>query len=144
MFDLDGHVVGDSRKLAMKRLNQLHGMPYPIKKIRITKRNMLRPSRHLLPNIRQHHVALHNPKHTVVNRHNRAMPAKMLASPASLSRSHNSVPATRQNKMRILSNRRESRPIRHLKLKALKRNNRLTLVRHRRGAACCDPAWLSV
>src|SRR5216684_1555409 len=129
MLNLDGHIVSNAGKLGVKRLHQLHRVPYPIKKVRIAKRNVLRTRRHLLPNIRQHHLALHNAKHTVVDRHNRAMPAKMLAPPASFRRPHHAIPVTRHHQVRILSNRRQSRPIRHLKFQPLHRNHRLGLIR---------------
>src|SRR5260370_349220 len=118
MLNLDGHIVSDVRKLAMKCIDQLHRVPYPIKKVRIPERNMLPLARYALPHVRQHHVALHNPEHAVVNRHNRTMPAQMLAPSASLCRSHHAIPIARNHKVRIFSNRRQPRPIRHLKLQS--------------------------
>src|SRR5271170_5695197 len=105
MLDLDGHVIRHAGKFRVKRRNKLERVADPVEKVRIAKGNMLRPGCHLLPDIRHHRVAGNNPKHTVVNRHNWAMPAKMLAAPASLRRSHNAMPVPWNDQMRIFLKR---------------------------------------
>src|SRR5271154_3471343 len=82
MFNLDGDVVGQLRKFAMQRLNNRQRMRGTIEKVRIAEGNVLRPSLNLLANIFQYHVAIDNPKCAVVNRHNRAVTAVMLAAAA--------------------------------------------------------------
>src|ERR1700676_5709404 len=95
MLDLDRDVIRDFRELAMKGLDQFQGMPNAVEKIRIAKRNVLRPSRHLPPNIFQHHVALHDAENAVVHRNNWAMPAQMLAPAARFRRSDNAITVAR-------------------------------------------------
>src|SRR2546429_6511124 len=57
-------------------------MPAAIEKIRIAEGNVLRAGHHLLANVREHNFTIHYPEHSLVNRHNRAMAAQMLASAA--------------------------------------------------------------
>src|SRR6202167_2451996 len=120
MFDLDGHVVGHAGKFRVKRRHKFERVAYPVEKVRIAKGNMLRPSRYLRADIRHHHYAINNPKHAVVNGHNGAMAAKMLAAPAGLGGSHNAMPISRNDQMRIIPKRRHPRPVRHLEGEPLK------------------------
>ncbi len=121
MLDLDRHVVADPRKFAVKRLHKLHRVPDPIEKVRIAKRNMLRPRRHLLANVRKHHLAAHNSKHAFVHRHDRTVPAKMFAPAAGLRRSHHAIAVARNHQMRIFLQPRHPRSIRHLKRQPIQR-----------------------
>src|SRR5271170_7913697 len=66
----------------MQRLNNRQRMRGTIEKVRIAEGNVLRPCLNLLANIFQYHVAIDNPKRAVVNRHNRAVTAVMLAAAA--------------------------------------------------------------
>src|SRR5580704_1187055 len=99
-------------------------MAYPVEKVRIAERNMLRASRDLLPHIRHNHVAAHNAEHAVVHRHNRAMPAQMLAPATGLRGSHNAISIPGNNQVRILLKPRHPRAIGHLEVQPLQRYRR--------------------
>src|SRR6266446_1046315 len=77
MLNLDGHIIGEGGKFLVQSLYQGHGMPDAVEKIRIAKGYMLGPSRDLTSNVLQDHLALHNPKATRIDRHNRAMATQM-------------------------------------------------------------------
>src|SRR5215475_2914905 len=79
MLNLDGDVVRDAWKFTMEFVNQFQCVTNPVKEVRIAKGNMLRDRRNLLADISHHHVATHDAKDPLVDRHDRAMPAKMLA-----------------------------------------------------------------
>src|SRR5882724_4146576 len=51
VFDLDGHVVRDSRKFAMKRFDEFYGVTNAVKEIRIAESDVLGAGGHLAPNI---------------------------------------------------------------------------------------------
>src|SRR6266566_1847255 len=92
MFDLDRDVVAQPRKLAVQRLHDSDRMPNAIEKIRIPKRDVPRPARHLLPHVFEHNFALHHAKIAFVHRHNRTVTAQTFAgqekSPAPLGLPH--------------------------------------------------------
>src|SRR6266851_5724605 len=82
VFDLDGHIIGHVGKFAVKLLDEFHGMTNAIKKIRIAKSNVLRSRGHLPANVFEHDVAADDSKDSFVDRHDGAMPAKVLATAA--------------------------------------------------------------
>src|SRR5579864_9328323 len=55
VLDLDRGVVGDLWKFPMKYIHNLQRMANAVEKIRIAKRNVLRPRRHLPPDVLQYH-----------------------------------------------------------------------------------------
>src|SRR5207253_8507704 len=88
----DGHVVCHGRKFPMKYLRQFHRVTNAVKEIRIAEGDVLRPRGHLAPNVFEHHVAVDDSKHSLVNRYDWAMPAKMLASAARFRGTNDPVP----------------------------------------------------
>ncbi len=82
VFDLNGHVVSYGRKLAVKCFHEFHGVTYAVKEIRIAEGDVLRPGGHLAANIFEYHIPTDNSKQSLVNRHDWAMTAKMLAAAA--------------------------------------------------------------
>ena len=108
VLDLDGHVVGDFGKFAVKRFDKLHRVADAVEKIRIAKRNVLRARRHLAANIFKHDIAADDSKDAFVHRHNRTMPAKMLAAAAGFRRTDDAVAIAGNDEVRILLDRRHS------------------------------------
>jgi len=84
VFDLDGHVVRQGRKFPMKCLREFHRVTNAVKEIGITEGDVLRPGGHLAADIFHHHVAADDSKHSLVNRHDWAMPAKNACTHGSL------------------------------------------------------------
>ena len=122
VFDLDGDVVSNLRKLAVQRFYKHHPVADAIEKIRITKRDVLRSHCHLLANIFEHNFAVHNPENTVVDGDDRAVTAKMLASAACLRVTRNAVFSGRQNDVGILRGQRKTLPLGPDEFLPLKRN----------------------
>src|SRR5579862_1178695 len=81
VLDLDGGVVGETRKLLMQCLHDAHGVRGAVEKIRIAERDMLGSRPHLLPDVLDHHLGLNDPKRASIDRYDRTMPAQMFASP---------------------------------------------------------------
>ena len=80
-------------------------MAYSVEKIRIAEGDMLGARRYLLPHVCHYDFAAHNAEHTVVNRHDRAMPAEMLAAAAGLGRSDHAIAAARNNQVSVFRER---------------------------------------
>src|SRR5437762_11798772 len=122
VFDLDGDVVSNPRKLAVQRFNKLHRVADAIEKIRITKCDVLRPYRHLLTNVLEHNLAVHDAENAVVNRDDGAMPAKVLATAACFRVTSDAMFAGRQNDVGILRGQRKTLPLGPDEFLPLKRN----------------------
>src|SRR5262245_45202739 len=84
VLNLDGHIVGQLWECCMQCLHQGDGMPDAIKKVRIAEGDVLGSSRHLLSDILQDHVTLHNAETSRIDWHNRAMAAEVLTATARL------------------------------------------------------------
>ena len=82
MLDFYGGVVSHIWILVVKFLDELQRMTDAVKKIRITKGNVLCASGYLPPNVLHHNVAADDAKHAFVNRDDRAMAAKVFAAAA--------------------------------------------------------------
>ena len=75
VFDLDGDVVGESRKFLVQSFNKRDCVPSAIEKIGIAERDVLRPGRHLLPNVFQYDFTIHDAENTVIDGHDGAVAA---------------------------------------------------------------------
>jgi len=64
--------------------HQPQGVSRPVEDIRIAEGNVPGPSRHLLADVRQHHLRLHNTEPPVVIGNDRAVPAQVVAAAAGL------------------------------------------------------------
>ena len=84
VLDLDGRVVGDLGEFGMERFYDPHGMGGAVEEIGIAEGDVARACRDLLPDVGEHHVALHHAKLSLVDGHHRAVPAQMLAAAAGL------------------------------------------------------------
>jgi hypothetical protein len=85
MLDLDCDVVSHARKFMVKRLDDGNRMGWSVEEIRVAKSDMLCAGRDLLSNIGKHNIPLNHAKLTAIDRDNRAMTAKVLATAARLS-----------------------------------------------------------
>src|SRR4029077_2234835 len=108
MFDLDGHVVCHGRKFTVKRSDELQSVTNTIKEIWIAEGNVLRANSNLPANIFKNHVLADDSKDSLVDWHDRAMPAKMFATAARFRRTDNSVAFAGNNEMRVFLDRRHS------------------------------------
>lgn len=86
-------------------------MPHTVEKVRIAEGDVLRSGGNLLANIFQHDLAVHHAEYTVVDRNNRAVAAKMLASPARFRVAGNAVFAGGENHVGILREHWKSVPV---------------------------------
>lgn len=111
VFDLDGDVVGESRKLPVQSLDKRHRVPDAIEEIWITKRDVLGARSDLLANVFQYDFAIYYAKDAVVDRDDGAMAAEMLASPARFRVTGNAMLAGRQNDVGIFRGQRKSLPV---------------------------------
>jgi hypothetical protein len=127
VLDLDGYVVGEPGKFLVQGFDNGHGMPAAIEEIRIAEGNMLRSGRHLLANVREHNFTIHYPEHALVNRHDRAMAAQMLASAARFGITGKAMLAGRKDEVRVARKRRESLPVGRKEFLPGQRNQRLEL-----------------
>jgi hypothetical protein len=75
----------------MHQVDQLQRMADTVEKIGIAKRNVLGTHLDLSGNIAEDDGSLHNPKFSLIDRHDRTMSAEMFAAPASLSVSNNAL-----------------------------------------------------
>ena len=82
MLDFDRDVIGERRKFAMESCDERQCVANAIEKIGVTKCDMRRSGRNLLPNVVEDNIARDDAEYAVVNRHDRAMSAKMLAAAA--------------------------------------------------------------
>ena len=101
VLDLDGHVVGDMREPPVQLLDDAHGMGGAVEEIGITKGDVLRPGRHLLGDVRQDHLRLHHEESPAVDRHDRAVAAKILAAAAGLGVADHARVAIGQRHVRV-------------------------------------------
>src|SRR5947209_525233 len=84
MLDLDGDVVGDRGKFAMKSVDYFEGMLDAVEEIGIAERDMLRAGSDLLANVGEDDVAVHDAEDTFIDWHDGAMTAEMFAAAAGL------------------------------------------------------------
>ena len=84
MLDLDGRVVGDFGKFGMERFHDPHGVGGTVEEIGIAEGDVARARRDLLPDVFEHHLALHHAKLSLVHRNHGTVPAQMLAAAAGL------------------------------------------------------------
>ena len=122
MLDFDGRVVGNLRKLAMKRFDQRNRVADAVEKIGITKGDVLRARKDLPANILKNDFARDDPESAVVNRNDRAMPAEMFAAPGSFGVTGDAVRAIRQMQRGIAIERGEILAIRYLEILTLERD----------------------
>ena len=84
MFDLDGRVVGDVGEFGVERFHDAHGVRGAVEEIGIAEGDVARARGDLLPDILEHHLALHHAKLSLVHRDHGTVPAQMLAAAAGL------------------------------------------------------------
>ena len=82
VLNLDRDVVREAGKLVRQRLDHPERMPNAVEKVRVAKRDVLGAGRHLRADIRQDDVDRDDPKASVVNGDDRAVPAEVLAAAA--------------------------------------------------------------
>jgi hypothetical protein len=97
----------------MERPHQCDGVADAVEEIGIAKRDMLRARRHLAANILQHDVALHDAELPLVDRHNRTMPAQVLAAAAGFRIAHRAPRSAGKHELRVLRQRRQTAAVRH-------------------------------
>ena len=102
VLDFYGDVIGHIRKFAMEFLDEWNRVADTVEKVRIAERNVLRAGRHLPANVFQYNPARYDAKDAVVNRHDRAMPAKMLAAAAGFRRTNDSIAVVGNYQVRVL------------------------------------------
>ena len=112
----------------MHRFDNRKRVRRAIEKIRIAERDVLRARRHLPANIFEHDVALDHAKRAVVHRHDRAMPAKMLASARRFGRARDALLAAGHHHARIFRRLQHARAVRHKKFLPRERNHGLRLL----------------
>jgi hypothetical protein len=113
----------------MKRLDEFHGVTDAVEEIRIAEGDVLRAGGHLAANVFEHHLAADDSKHALVNRHDRAVAAKMLAAAARFRRANDAKAISGNNEVRVLLHRRHSGSIRHLELQPGQGNHGLRRLR---------------
>ena len=79
VLNLDRHVVRQVGKLACQGMHDAHRVTDAVEEIRVAERHVLGAPRHLRPDVGQHHLRGHDAEPTVVDRHDRTVPAPMLA-----------------------------------------------------------------
>ncbi len=82
MLDLDRHIVSRCRLLAMKSSHDGDSMADAIEKIRIAESDMLRAGGYLSPDVPKDDAGWHDPEAPLIDRHDGAVPAQVLATPA--------------------------------------------------------------
>ncbi len=83
----------------MKLLHQLDRMTDPVEKIWVAERNMAGAGGDLTPHVFHHDIPCNDAERAFVNRHNRTVPAQVLAAAARLGRADHTVAAIGQNKV---------------------------------------------
>ena len=96
-----------------------------VEEIGIAEGDVLRAGRHLPANIFQHHVARHHAKNSVVHRHDRAVPAQMLAAAAGFGVSRDAMPPSGSNRCAYL--RSGGKPLRSGTIK-VSRSSEMTVI----------------
>jgi hypothetical protein len=79
MLDLDGDVVTQVRPFPVERFHDVDRVPRTVEEVGITKRDVLRACGHLPADILEHHLGLHHAKRPAIHRHDRTVPAQVLA-----------------------------------------------------------------
>src|SRR2546427_13151105 len=118
MLDFDGDVIRDCWELAMKFINQLHRVANAVKEVRIAERDVLGSCGNLAAHVFEHHIAADDSKDALVNRHNGAVPAQMLAAAARFRRANDAVAVAGYDEMRVFLNRGYPRTVRHFELQS--------------------------
>ena len=101
VLDFDRHVVRQVRELLVQRVHDWNRVPNAIKKVRIAKGDMLRTSRHLLANILQNDMPLHDAETALIHRHNGTMAAEVLTATAGFSVAHDALVVRSYDQLRI-------------------------------------------
>ena len=101
MLDLDHDVVGEPRPLAGERLDDAARVRGTVQEVGIAERDVLRASGDLGADIAEHSLRLHDPELPVVHRHNRTVPAPVLAAAGRLRVADDPPPARRELQRRI-------------------------------------------
>jgi len=127
MLDLDGYVISQTGKLAMKISYQRNGVTYGIEEIRIPESDVLRASLHLLANIRENDFLLYDPKLSSIDGDDWAMLAEVLASAAGFSVPDHSVRTVRTRQLGIVLQFRKRMSIRDYELLSLSGNDEIRL-----------------
>ena len=91
VFDLRGTIKGHLREFLVHRANDAQGMPRPVQKIRVAKRDVGRACLHLTSNVLQDDGFRDEKKASVIDRHDWAMETVMEASTAGLGVSDQSL-----------------------------------------------------
>lgn len=130
VLDLDRHVIGDIGKLIMQHAHDGDRVCWSVEEIGVAERNVLSSGRNLLADVREDDVALHNPEFPLVNRHDRAMPAQVLAAARSFGGSSNLARGA-GDQASITTENRQGRSIGRLKRESVKND-------FRGGPACYD------
>src|SRR4030095_7885201 len=79
VFDLDRHIIRELAELPMQSRYYGHGMCGHVEEVGISECDVLRAPRHLAANVFQHDISLHDTECTIIDRHNRAVTTKVLA-----------------------------------------------------------------
>ena len=79
VLDLDRHVIRDTRTFRREPLDDRHRVTRPVEEVGIAKRHVRRAGLDLLAHVRDHHVDGDDAELPAVDRHDRTMPAQMLA-----------------------------------------------------------------
>src|SRR5260370_27151256 len=75
VLDLDGHVVSQCGKLRMHGAQDGHGVGWTVEEIRVAEGDVLGSHRHLLADVGQHYIPLHDAERAVIHGDYGAMPA---------------------------------------------------------------------
>src|SRR6267378_7645417 len=84
VLDLRREIKSQIRKLLVHRANDAHGVPRPVQKIRVPKRNVRRACTHLTPNVLEDDGFRNEEEASVIDRHDRAMETVMQATTTGL------------------------------------------------------------
>src|SRR5690606_19504740 len=112
--DLDRDVEADAGELAPERLDQRQGVADAVEEVRIAEADVTRAGFDLRANVGHHHVDGNDSEAPVVDRHDRTVPAHVLAAAGTL-RVADRPPLTTNLQARISRERRQPRPIRRPK-----------------------------
>jgi hypothetical protein len=84
VLDLDDDVIGQGGELIVQSLHDGSGVRGAVEEVWVAEADVLGAGRDLLADVGQHDVALHDPELAAVDRHDRAVPAQMLAAAGGL------------------------------------------------------------
>jgi hypothetical protein len=108
VLDLDRGVVGQVRELFRNRLNETAGVSRPVEEIGIAKRDVLRTRRDLRPDVVHDHVDRNGAKRPAVDRHDRTVPAQVLAPARGVGRSNDATSSIGHLQRRVTRQRRQT------------------------------------